>query len=668
MLRKFYLKRASHISLLALIIVLSVGPGISAQVSAGVLSPAEIAQRSFPSVVTIVVKNAIDGSEQTGSGFFVTKDTIATTFRLIENASQGKVRVAGREEEYRILGTVGVDPLHDVALVRIQFPGSQPLVLANSAASVGDDVFTVRLPKVPEGMLSTGKITGIERLKDIDLFQITASVTPDSSGGPVLNTRAEVVGVAVSYQKEGRSLNFAVPIEHLSNLIAKTEPLTALGSPKSAPPTTTEPSKTPVRPVTSDEAIIDAARSVTEFEVNGLKVILKRRAKSPTIAGGLFVRGGARNINDKDAGIEYMTLSAAVEAGKNLPRQTVRRELASMGSAIGAASNNDYSVVSFGTTRENLDRFWNILSEVTLSPAFADADVNRIREQILTGLRERGTLPESALETLQDRTLYTGHPYANDVLGTVATISAITPADIRAYHKNIMETSRLVFVVVGDIEPDVLKTKIESTFGKLPRGSYKETPYPPLDFSKGTLDTAQRTLPTNYVKGTFAAPAPGTKDYFAMRVAVSILQTLVYQTVRQQLQLSYAPDAAMNNFAVNTANISVSTTDPNRAIAEMRKQIRLLQENTLNPEVIDEISAFFLTRHYIGQETSGAQVGELAQYELVGGGWRNAFEFMNGVRAVTPQDVRDVANRYMKNLRFAYIGNTASIERTVFVQ
>ncbi|HTH36512.1 MAG TPA: pitrilysin family protein [Pyrinomonadaceae bacterium] len=410
------------------------------------------------------------------------------------------------------------------------------------------------------------------------------------------------------------------------------------------------------------------ASLVSEFDVNGLKVILKRRANSPTIAGGLFVRGGARNINDKNAGIENLTLSVAVEAGKTMPRQTVRRELASMGSAIGASAINDYSVISFGTTKQNFDRFWQIYTSVVMDPAFAEEDIKRVREQILTGLRESGTLPESALESLQDKVIYTGHPYANEVVGTASTVTAITPANIRAYHKSIMETSRLLFVVVGDIDPEILKTRIASTFGKLPRGNYKEAAYPALDFSKATLDTAQRTLPTNYVKGTFAAPPPGSKDYYAMRVAVSILQTLVYQRVRTQLQLSYAPDASMNSFATNTANISVSTTDPNKAIAEMKAQIKLLQENTLNPEVIDEISAFFLTRHYIGQEKSGAQAAELAQYELIGGGWRNAFEFMNGVRVVTPADVRDVATRYMKNLRFSYIGNTAAIDRTVFVQ
>jgi predicted Zn-dependent peptidase len=409
------------------------------------------------------------------------------------------------------------------------------------------------------------------------------------------------------------------------------------------------------------------ASQVTEFEVNGLKVIVKRRPSSATIAGGLFIRGGARNINEKNAGIEYLTLTTAIEAGKTIPRQAVRRELASMGSAFGSSVTNDFSVVSFGTTRQNFDRAWEIYSEVLMNPAFADDDVKRNKERILVGLREAGTVPESALETLQDRVLYPGHPYANDVYGTIGTIGSFTAADLRAHHKNIMETSRLLLVFVGDLDANELKTKITATLGKLPRGSYKDAAYPPLDFSKGTLDVVQRTLPTNYIKGTFAAPALGTPDYHAMNVAISILQSLVYQEVRGRLQLSYAPDAEINSFAVNTANISVSTNDGNKAIPAMIKQMNILQENTLSQEFIDEIAAFFLTKHYLAQETSGAQVGELARYELIGGGWRNAFEFLNGIRSVTGPDVQRVANKYMKNIRFTYVGNTTGIDRSVYI-
>ena len=413
--------------------------------------------------------------------------------------------------------------------------------------------------------------------------------------------------------------------------------------------------------------ISSQAALVTEFDADGIKVILKRRPNSPTVAGGLFIKGGARNIDDKNAGIERLTLATAIEAGRNTPRATVRREMSRTGSSIGSGSSNDFSAISLATTRPDFDRTFEIFADVMLNPVFADEDLKRNRELLLAGLRETGATPEAALANLEQRIVYAGHPYANDVSGTPATVAAFTAADLRAYHTKVMEKSRLLFVFVGDIEPERLRSMITAKFGKLPKGTYKDEPVPALQFTRGTLDTVQRSLPTNYVKGTFAAPSLGSPDYHAMRVAMSLLQTLVYQEVRGNLQLSYAPDADMENFAANTANISVSTTDPNRATVAMLNQMRLLQERMLPDAVIDEVSAFFLTRYYMGQETSAAQAAELARYELIGGGWRNAFEFINGVRKVTPQDLRAVSNKYMRNIRFTYIGDVAGLNRSVFV-
>src|SRR5215218_869987 len=65
------------------------------------------------------------------------------------------------------------------------------------------------------------------------------------------------------------------------------------------------------------------ASAVTEFDVNGLKVIVKRRPSSATVAAGLFIRGGARNITDKTAGIENVMLSVATEGSKKFPRQVL---------------------------------------------------------------------------------------------------------------------------------------------------------------------------------------------------------------------------------------------------------------------------------------------------------------------------------------------------------
>ncbi|MEP7211723.1 MAG: pitrilysin family protein [Acidobacteriota bacterium] len=413
--------------------------------------------------------------------------------------------------------------------------------------------------------------------------------------------------------------------------------------------------------------ITEQAALVTEFDVNGLKVLVKRRPSAPTVAAGLFIRGGARNINPKNAGIESLTLSAAVEAGTAFPRAALRRELSKTGSGISAGSNKDFSVISFASTRQNFDRLWNVFTDVSINPAFTPEDVQRVRGQILAGLRENETSPDSALQAFQDRVIYAGHPYANDVNGNVANIGSFTPADLRAYHKNLMQTSRLLLVVVGDVDPNELKAKIAASFGKLPRGTYKEQPLPAIDFSKGSVDISPRSIQTNYIQGIFAAPSLSNPDYFAMRVATTILQQMVYEEVRVKRQLSYAPSADLNNNAANTANIYVTAVDANQAVKVMLEQIDELKSGEIDQAAIDGMAGQFLTNYYLGQETNAAQAAELARYELIGGGWRNAFEFLNHIREVKSADIQTVARKYMKNIRFVVVGNPQAVDKNVFL-
>jgi predicted Zn-dependent peptidase len=409
------------------------------------------------------------------------------------------------------------------------------------------------------------------------------------------------------------------------------------------------------------------AAAVTEFDANGLKVIVKRRP-SATVAVGLFIRGGARNINAKNAGIENLMLNVATEGSKKYPRQALRRELARTGSSISSGSNQDYSVFSLVATRQNFDRLWDVFVDITLNPTFAPEDVARIKSQLLTGLRERESDPDNALEAAADRIVYAGHPYANDVSGTIATVGAFTPADLQAYHQKVTTASQMLLVVVGDVDPETFRQRVTTSFAALPKGSYKESPLPTLNFTNPTLDVSQRSLQTNYIKGVFPAPTLGTPDFYAMRVATMILRDRVFEEVRTNRQLSYAPSADLDNFEANSGNIYVTAVDANQAVKIMLGEIKDMRTSLVSQQSLDAVAGTFLTTYYVGQETNAAQAGELARYELIGGGWRNAFEFLNRIRQVTPEQVREVSNKYMKNLRFAVVGDPSAIDRTVFLQ
>ena len=78
------------------------------------------------------------------------------------------------------------------------------------------------------------------------------------------------------------------------------------------------------------------------------------------------------------------------------------------------------------------------------------------------------------------RIVFSGHPYSNEPQGTVESITRIKTADLAAYHRRMMQTSRLLLVVVGDVDPAELQKRIAASFGSLPRGDYKPAPLPSL--------------------------------------------------------------------------------------------------------------------------------------------------------------------------------------------
>ena len=417
---------------------------------------------------------------------------------------------------------------------------------------------------------------------------------------------------------------------------------------------------------TVHSVVAKQAALVSEFEVNGLKVLLKRREGSLTVAAGLFIRGGASNINAKNAGIETLMLSAATEATTNFPRAKMRSELSRMGTVIGSSSNNDYSVLSLATTRMQFNRSWEIFTDVALRPSFTKEDVALVQERQVVSLSDDTDNPDVYLQKLQERVAYAGHPYLNNTSGTPETVAKLTPEDLRAYHTKLMETSRLLLVIVGDLNPNEVRGLVTASFGKLPKGTYAPEAVPALAFDKSTVEVTPRELPTNYIQGLFTAPSLTSPDIYAMRIASSLLRDRVFEEVRVRRNLSYAPDAFLRTQAANVGGLYVTAVDANQSIRVMLSEINRLQTEPVSADDIQAVVAQYLTTYYLGQETNAAQAGELAQYELIGGGWKNSVTFLEKLTAVTPADIQRVSQKYMKNIRFVVLGNPKSVDTGVF--
>ena len=187
-------------------------------------TPQEVAQIALGSTVLVTITDA-SGQSSFGSGFVVGTGQIATNHHVIEGITSGKVKLVGETVEHVIESVLIVDINHDLAVIQATGVTASSLTLGDSdTVQVGQSVYAAGNPQGLTGTFSQGIISGIRpegnALVEDTIIQITAPVSPGSSGGPVLNSDGEVIGIIFSQFTNGQNLNFAIPVNFLKELIA----------------------------------------------------------------------------------------------------------------------------------------------------------------------------------------------------------------------------------------------------------------------------------------------------------------------------------------------------------------------------------------------------------------------------------------------------------------
>ena len=185
-------------------------------------SAKEIAKNSLPSTVSLVMEDNHKQPVSLGSGFIVADGKIVTNLHVIEGAKYGSVFVNGSSKKHKIEGYLAIDKENDLAILSVPSISDSALPLGNSSMpEVGERIYAIGNPKGLSGTISEGIISGIRNLEGKDLIQITAPISPGSSGGPVIDNNGRVVGVAVGTLTSGQNLNFAIPTSTLITLLEK---------------------------------------------------------------------------------------------------------------------------------------------------------------------------------------------------------------------------------------------------------------------------------------------------------------------------------------------------------------------------------------------------------------------------------------------------------------
>ena len=180
----------------------------------------ELVRRIKPSAVAIETFDARGEKLSRGSGFFIASDRVVTNRHVIDNAYRAEVH-SYNGSVFAVKGVIAVDAEGDLALLRVDAPPNQvrPLLLDRTSPQEGESVLVIGNPFGLEGSVTNGIVSAV---RDIPTFgriiQITAPISPGSSGSPVVNMQGQVIGVATLQITGGQSVNFAIPSERISQL------------------------------------------------------------------------------------------------------------------------------------------------------------------------------------------------------------------------------------------------------------------------------------------------------------------------------------------------------------------------------------------------------------------------------------------------------------------
>jgi tetratricopeptide (TPR) repeat protein len=180
----------------------------------------ELVKRIKPSAVAIETFDARGKTISRGSGFFVGANRIITNRHVIEKSSRVEIHLMDGKK-FSAKGVLAIDGEGDLAVLQVDVPPALavPLPIIRSVPQEGESIVVVGNPFGLEGSVSNGIVSAVREISGYGkIIQITAPISPGSSGSPVVNMRGQVIGVATLQAAEGQSLNFAVPSERISQL------------------------------------------------------------------------------------------------------------------------------------------------------------------------------------------------------------------------------------------------------------------------------------------------------------------------------------------------------------------------------------------------------------------------------------------------------------------
>ncbi len=391
---------------------------------------------------------------------------------------------------------------------------------------------------------------------------------------------------------------------------------------------------------------------------NGLVLLVKQNPHNPSVTIRGRIRAGALYDTDDTAGLAHLTTAALQRGTRKRSFQQLNEELDRFGMSFGVGSGMESIGFSGKCLNEDFDRLLDIASDVLRNPTFPREEVDKLRNEIVTDLKEADQDTQRVAYREFRHLLYPSlHPYHRLSDGTVATVTKIRLPALKAYHATYFRPDNTAIVLVGDITPDQALEKVSRAFGDWqvrglpPPHIIPDAPAAPNVLRADTplAGKTQTDLVLGYVGLRRTNP-----DYYPLNVGDLIFGRLglygrLGASVRDKAGLAYyvyssveanvGPGPWAIHAGVNPKNID-------RAIEGILQEVDRLRTQPVSADELSEAADFLTGSLALRLETNEGVAGTLSDIEFFDLGLDYLERYPGIIRGVTPDAIMSAVQKY----------------------
>jgi zinc protease len=411
--------------------------------------------------------------------------------------------------------------------------------------------------------------------------------------------------------------------------------------------------------------------SFPPFEVrkmaNGLTVVLVSQNEQPAVSVRMIVRAGAAQDPKGKMGLAMLTATLLDQGAANRTAQQLADEVDFVGGILSTGAGTDLSFVNTVVMKDDYATGLALMADVVRRPTFLQAEIDRQRQQALSGLKVAAEDPDSVAGMIIDRLVFGFHPYGMPGSGTPESLQSLTRADFVDFHRRQFVPNNALVAVVGDVSHADAMAGIEKHFGDWQPGEVPAfNPIAPPDPTKRVIVIDRPdAVQTEIRVGHLGIPRKHA-DYEALDQAVKILggegANRLQQVLRSQRQLTYGASADLDSYKWSGAIVADTDTQTGSTAEALRvvvDEFSRLQRERVNDGELEAAQDYAVGHFPLTIETPdqiATQVLNQLFYEL---SVDDLPKYRERILGVTPDDIQRVARAFVRpdRLSVVLVGN-----------